>query len=108
MAHQIAVTVTCDICGSAKGAQTRSISLDGKTLEIDLCAKDSKGLDKVAGKFVPHARKVTRRSATTGRRTITDRQHSANVREWAKGQGFKISDRGRIPENVEREFAAAH
>src|SRR5450755_81514 len=108
MAQQIAVTVTCDICGSAKDAQTRLISLDGKALEIDLCAKDGRGLDKVAGKFVPHARKVTRRSADPGRRTGTDREHSANVREWAKGQGFKISDRGRIPENVEREFAAAH
>ncbi len=108
MAQQIAVTVTCDICGGTKDTQTRLISLDGKTLEIDLCAKDGRALDKVAGKFVPHARKVTRRSAATGRRTITDRQHSANVRQWAKGQGFKISDRGRIPENVEREFAAAH
>jgi Lsr2 len=54
-------------------------------------------------------RKVSRRPvAGTGRRTVTDRQHSANVREWAKGQGFKISDRGRIPESIEREFAAAH
>ena len=108
MAQQIAVTVTCDLCGSAKDTQTRLISLDGKALEIDLCAKDGRALDKVAAKFVPHARRVTRRAVATGRRTMTDRQHSANVREWAKGQGFKISDRGRIPESVEREFAAAH
>jgi hypothetical protein len=108
MAQQIAVTVTCDLCGSAKDTQTRVLSLDGKALEIDLCGKDGRGLDKVAGKFVPHARKVTRRAIAPGRRTTSDRQRSADIREWAKGQGFKISDRGRIPESVEREFAAAH
>jgi Lsr2 len=108
MAQQIAVTVTCDVCGSAKDTQTRLISLDGKALEIDLCGKDGRALDKVAGKFVPYARKVTRRATAPGRRTITDRRHSADVREWAKGQGFKISDRGRIPEQVELEFEAAH
>jgi Lsr2 len=108
MAQTIAVTVTCDVCGSAKDTQTRLISLDGKALEIDLCAKDGRALDKVAAKFVPHARKVSRRAAAPGRRTVSDREHSANVREWAKTQGFKISDRGRIPETVEREFEAAH
>jgi hypothetical protein len=108
MAQQIAVIVTCDICGGTKDTQTRSISLDEKVLEIDLCAKDGRGLDKVAAKFVPHARKVTRRAVATGRRTITDRHHSASLREWAKGQGLKIGDRGRIPENVEQEFEAAH
>ena len=107
MAQQVSVTITCDICGSTRDAQTHTLSLDGQAREIDLCGKDSRALAKVAGKYVPYARKV-RRARATGRRTITDRQHSANVREWAKGQGFKISDRGRIPESVEREFAAAH
>ena len=107
MAQQVSVTITCDICGSTKDTQTHTIGLDGQAREIDLCGKDGRALAKVAGKYVPHARKV-RRSPAAGRRTITDRQHSASVREWAKGQGFKISDRGRIPENVEREFEAAH
>lgn len=93
----------------AKDAQTRLISLDGKALEIDPCGKDGRpGLDKVAAKFVPHAGRVTRRTVTSGRRTVTDREHSANVREWANTQGFKISARGRLSEDVEREFEAAH
>ena len=107
MAQQVSITITCDICGSTKDAQTHTISLDGQAREIDLCGKDGRALAKVAGKYVPHARKV-RRAPAAGRRTTSDRQRSTDIREWAKGQGSKISDRGRIPESVEREFEAAH
>ena len=82
MAQTIAVTVTCDICGSAKDAQTRRISLDGQAREIDLCGKDARALDKVAAKYVPHARKV-RRTASTGRRT---RDPAAQRRHPRMGQ----------------------
>ncbi len=106
MATQTTVTVTCDICGSVKDTRTRAITLDGRALEIDLCAKDGRSLDKAAQKFVPFARKVARQPA--GRRTARSRQHSADVRDWAREQGLVVSDRGRIPAEVERKFAAAH
>ena len=107
MAQQVSVTITCDVCGSTKDTRTRTISLDGQAREIDLCGKDGRALDKVAGKYVPFARKV-KRTPATGRRTLSDRERSADIRAWAKTQGFQVSDRGRIPENVEREYAAAH
>jgi ribosome-binding protein aMBF1 (putative translation factor) len=107
MATQTTVTMTCDLCGGTKDTRTRSISIDGQTLEIDLCAKDGRGLDKVAQQFIPHARKV-RRLSSGGRRTASTRQHSASVRDWAKSQGLVVSDRGRIPADVERKYAAAH
>jgi hypothetical protein len=108
MATQTTVTMTCDLCGGTKDTRTRSISLDGQTLEIDLCAKDGRGLDKVAQQFIPHARKVRRAATGAGRRTASTRQHSASVRDWAKAQGLVVSDRGRIPADVERRYAAAH
>ena len=107
MATQTTVTMTCDLCGGTKETRTRSISLDGQTLEIDLCAKDGRGLDKVAQQFIPHARKV-RRAPVASRRTASTRQHSASVRDWAKAQGLVVSDRGRIPADVERKYDAAH
>lgn len=106
MATQTTVTLTCDICDGTKDTRTRTITLDGRALEIDLCAKDGRGLDKAAQKFVPFARKVARQPAV--RRTAGSRQHSADVRDWARTQGLVISDRGRIPADVERKFAAAH
>jgi hypothetical protein len=107
MAQQVSVTISCDICGSTKDAQTHTISLGAQALQIDLCGKDGRALDKVASKYVPFARKV-KRTPATGRRTVSDRERSAEIRAWAKTQGFQVSDRGRIPENVEREYAAAH
>ena len=110
MAARTTVTITCDICGSTKDAATRTITLDGRALEIDLCGKDARGLDKVAATYVPAARRITtaRNSASTGRRTANDRQRSADIRSWAKTQGFELSERGRIPANVEQEYDAAH
>jgi Lsr2 len=107
MAQQVSVTISCDICGSTKDAQTRAISLDGQAREIDLCGKDGRALDKVAAKYMPHARKV-RRAPATGRRTVSDRQRSANIRDWAKSQGMSINERGRIPADVESQYAASH
>ena len=106
MAQQVSVTITCDICGSSKDAQTHTISLDGQAREIDLCGKDGRALDKVASKYVPHARKV-RWAPTTGRRTASDRERSADIRAWAKSRGFEVSDRGRIPADLERQYATA-
>jgi len=106
MATQTTVTLACDICGGTKDTRTRSIALDGRTLEIDLCTKDNRGLDKVAQMFVPYARKVAKHPVAS--RTAGTRQRSADVRDWARTQGFKVSDRGRIPGEVEHKYAAAH
>jgi hypothetical protein len=107
MAQTIAVTVTCDICGSTRDAKTRTISLDGQAREIDLCGKDGRALDKVAGKYVPHARRL-RRTTGTVRRTVSDRQRSADIRDWARTQGYELSGRGRIPASIEAEYEPAH
>lgn len=87
MASQTTITISCDICGSTKDPQTHTISLDGQAREIDLCGKDGRALGKVAGKYVPHARKV-RRATATGRRTTTDRQHSADIRGMGEIAGL--------------------
>jgi ribosome-binding protein aMBF1 (putative translation factor) len=102
--------ISCDLCGSTKDATTQSITLDGQALSIDLCTKDAKDLDKVAAKYLPHARRITapRRSAGSGRRTVSDRERSGDIRSWAKTQGFGVSDRGRTPANIEAEYDAAH
>ena len=108
MAQQVLVQVTCDVCGSPKDAQTHSLSLDGKNYEVDLCAKDGKALGKATQTFIDHARRVRLGKPATGRRTVHDRQHSAAVREWARAQGYEVSERGRIPAEVEAKYEAAH
>lgn len=109
MATLTQVTLTCDVCGKAKDVQTRTIGLDGKTYEIDLCPKDGKGLSKAASGYISKARKTTagqppRRNGHRPR----SRAETAAIRDWARASGMKISDRGRVPAAVFRDYQAAH
>jgi hypothetical protein len=109
MATLTQVTLTCDVCGKPKDVQTRTIGLDGKTYEIDLCPKDGKGLSKAAADYVSNARKITARPAPreNGRRPRS-RTETTAIRDWARASGMQISDRGRVPAAVFRDYEAAH
>ncbi len=109
MATLTQVTLTCDVCGKPKDVQTRTIGLDGKTYEIDLCPKDGKGLSKAAAGYVSNARKITARQAPRENgSTPRSRAETAAIRDWARASGMKISDRGRVPAAVFRDYQAAH
>jgi hypothetical protein len=109
MATLTQVTLTCDVCGKAKDVQTRTIGLDGRTYEIDLCPKDGKGLSKAAASYVSNARKITARQAPReNARRPRSRADTAAIRDWARASGRKISDRGRVPVAVVRDYQAAH
>jgi Lsr2 len=109
MATLTQVTLTCDVCGKAKDVQTRTIGLDGNTYEIDLCPKDGKGLSKATAEYVSNARKTaTRRVPRENGRQRRPRAETAAIRDWAKASGMKISDRGRVPAVVFRDYQEAH
>ena len=111
MAQKVSVTFACDYDSKEipEGEQlTRAFSLDGRDYEIDLCERHSQKFDEVFTRFVGHARKVTGRVTRTKRRTAANRQHSAEVRAWAKANGIEVSDRGRISATVQDAYDAAH
>jgi hypothetical protein len=51
---------------------------------------------------------VTGRVTRTKRRTAAHRQHSAEIRAWAKRSGMEVSDRGRIPAHVIKDYEETH
>ncbi len=109
MATLTQVTLTCDVCGKAKDVQTHTIGLDGKTYEIDLCPKDGKALTKAAAGYVSSARRITtRRTPRENGHPLRARAETAAIRDWARASGMKISDRGRVPAAVFRDYQAAH
>ena len=111
MAQKVSVTFACDYDSKEipDGEQmTRAFSLDGRDYEIDLCEKHSQKFDEVLRRFSDRARKVTGRVTRTKRRTAAHRQHSAEVRAWAKRTGIEVSDRGRIPAQVIKKYEASH
>jgi Lsr2 len=122
MARITQVVVTCDLeDDDVNAAESLSFTYAGKTYTLDLCKKH---LDEVkstlegfatAGHSASRGGRGRRRGATTGRSTRSSRPASAprgesqaEIREWARAQGYAVGDRGRIPGEVRAAYDAAH
>jgi hypothetical protein len=111
VAQKVSVTFACDYDSKEipEGEHlTRAFSLDGRDYEIDLCERHSQKFDEVLSRFAERARKVTGRVTRTKRRTAAHRQRSAEIRAWAKRSGMEVSDRGRIPAHVIKDYEETH
>ena len=88
--------------------ETVSFGLDGASYEIDLSAKNAAKLRDSLATYIASARRSGRpggRPSGAGRRGRTrgsrgDREQTQAIREWARKNGFSISERGRIPADV--------
>lgn len=103
MAQKVQVLLTDDIDGT-EAVETVSFSLDGLSYEIDLSEAHVRKLRKDLERYVEHARKATGQPRRRRARTTPNRERSAEIRNWAKGRGYKVSERGRIPANIVTEF----
>ena len=106
MAQRTQVLYVDDIDGSDAEGTVR-FGFDGTDYEIDLNKKHADQLAQAIGPFIAAGRKVpsSRRPARGAR---TGRQNLSDVRAWARDQGIKISERGRIPADVLAKYNAAH
>ena len=117
MARQTTVTVTDDLDGSANAKEV-SFGLDGTSWTIDLSAKNRAALEKALKPYIAKGtRQSTRRSGGRAGRTGQGarraasgpaRTNLAEVRAWAKSNGYAVSDRGRISAEVQQAFDSAH
>jgi hypothetical protein len=101
-------TLFIDDLDGGEAAGTVRFGLDGTEYEIDLSAAHSDELRKALERYVRHGRRTggTPRRAPRGRRA-SDTVDTAKVREWAKGQGIEIKDRGRVPASVVEQYKTA-
>jgi hypothetical protein len=109
MAQKIQTLYIDDLDGG-KAEGTVRFGLDGTHYEIDLNAAHAKALRKAVDKYVQAGRKVgssTRRSARTNGRGRPGGPNPSEVREWAKSQGVKVSERGRVSTDLIVKFKAA-
>jgi Lsr2 len=116
MAKTTRVVLTCDRHGDGTNAVT-TIRLDNGTAryELDLCQTH---LDELTGA----GRRLRPRRRTSGAGSATQRPNktaaaktrhrgrraleTAAVREWARANGYTVSDRGRIPRPILEAFSA--
>lgn len=92
-----------------KADETVTFSLDGVSYEIDLSTRNANKLRDAFSPYVASARKVGGRRGRNGSKVAAGRvSSSAEVREWARHNGWDIPDRGRIATEVREAYVAAH
>ncbi|MFN2517713.1 MAG: Lsr2 family protein [Jatrophihabitantaceae bacterium] len=96
-------------------AETVSFGLDGTQYEIDLSVKNAAKLRDVLADYVANARRASRGGrpySSSGRRggrpTRSDREQTHAIREWARKNGHKVGEKGRIPATVLEAYNAKH
>lgn len=114
MAQVTTIRVTCDLPhepgeGEVPGIRTRTISLDGSTVDIDVCAPHDEDLDSVFGQYAGFGRRAASKTADGRRasRSAPARRRSGEIRAWAKAHGISVSERGRIPAGIVAQYEEA-
>ncbi|MFH8249531.1 Lsr2 family protein [Microbacterium sp. B2969] len=121
MARRIVHQLVDDLDGTVLEVgtgETVLFSLDGIAYEIDLSDENATAIRAAFAPYVDAARSVSSRSssraqssaaAQSGRkRRRTGQQDYGPVREWAKSNGYQVSERGRVPASVLEAYEAAH
>ncbi|MFI1192787.1 Lsr2 family protein [Micromonospora sp. NPDC020750] len=112
MAKQIIHKLVDDLDGG-DADETVKFALDGVQYEIDLSKANAEKLRGAFAQYVGAGTKVGRGGVVVGGRAArgrggatADREQNKAIRQWAKGKGKDISDRGRIPQEIVDEFHA--
>ena len=105
--RQIVETISDDLDGSGN-ASAVSFSYNGVDYSIDLSNKNKAAFDKVMKPYLAAASKVGGRRTRSRRSAASPGKRSDlnDVRAWAKSQGMKVSDRGRVSAEVLAAFDA--
>ncbi|MGH8823145.1 MAG: histone-like nucleoid-structuring protein Lsr2 [Jiangellaceae bacterium] len=107
MAQRVQVILVDDIDGG-NAEETVSFTLDGVAYELDLSKKNAAKLRDTLAPYIGSARRVSRRGRGRGRSGAGRSTDTASVRQWARDQGLKVSDRGRVPADILAKYEAAH
>jgi hypothetical protein len=107
MAQKVNIVLVDDI-DQSDAEETVSFGLDGKEYAIDLNSKNASKLRDALAPYVAHARSVSSRSRRGATAKAATGAAPAEIRAWARDNGFEVPDRGRVAAEVREAYAAAH
>ncbi|WP_216695331.1 histone-like nucleoid-structuring protein Lsr2 [Dietzia psychralcaliphila] len=112
MAQQFHVRYIDDIDGTDLGDKSNAISFafEGKEYSIDLSDENAEAFRAAVAPYIEAGHRVTGSKTKTARKatTKTASGDTKAIREWARTNGYDVSDRGRIPADVMESYAAAN
>jgi hypothetical protein len=108
MAQRVHVVLVDDVDGS-DATETVTFGLDGSSYEIDLNEKNAAALRDALAPYVGHARRSSggTRRARRGS-SAANGPSAADVRAWARDNGWDVPERGRVSADVRQAYEAAH
>jgi hypothetical protein len=109
VAQRVNVVLVDDIDGS-DADETVTFAVDGTEYEIDLSSANAAGLRDALAPYVGHARRTGGRRRRGGSRGGNSRSAvtAAEIRAWARDNGWDVPDRGRVAAEVREAYEAAH
>ncbi len=113
MAQRVNVVLVDDIDDSTDAAESVSFALDGVDYEIDLSEEHASDLRNALALYIGHGRRVGGRRRS-GRRPSAPAPveagtpSAADVRAWARENGWDVPERGRVSAEVRDAYAAAN
>ena len=108
MARKYYVQLIDDLSGE-EAAETLQFTLDGAGYEIDLTADHASELRGALAEYVAKGRRLS--GTATGQSGLpapVGREETRMMREWAHANGYNPSPRGRIRQDIQQAYAAAH
>lgn len=114
MAQKIIKTLVDDVTGEESDEiTTHTILVDGAGVEIDLTPSN---YDELLELLSPYLHAQGARRVRAGSNGVRARSRGASkakgdsqaIREWAKENGFEVSDRGRVPAQLREAYERAH
>ncbi|MEV3860701.1 Lsr2 family protein [Streptomyces sp. NPDC050095] len=112
MAQKVQVLLVDDLDGG-EADETVTFALDGKTYEIDLKEANADKLREALEDFVKAGRRVRGAGTATRTRGVAraatgSNQDTAEIRAWAKENGYEVNDRGRVPQTIREAYEKAN
>ena len=120
MAQRTIVQLVSDLSGDEMQAgevRTVEFAVDGASYTIDLTDKEAAGFDKALAMYIEHATKTSGGGSTGGRKRSSSggatgsgrsKDELANIRAWAQANGYQVSERGRIKQDILDAYHAAN
>lgn len=116
MARKTVVQFVSDLSGEELGEDgvTLKFGVDGREYEIDLSKDEADGFYHAVNPYLTDARPVRNAGPVrAARRPVAGRdpgrkEEIQRIREWARANGYEVSDRGRIAANVQQAYALAN
>lgn len=110
MVQRVQVMLEDDIDGSVAD-ETVTFALDGITYEIDLNSANATALRESFAEWIGHARRAGGRKAPARRAGgghPAGSSDAGQIREWARENGYEVSERGRISAEVRAAYEKAN